>query len=361
MKISTRQILNQFKDDLIGKDSHRGITLTYAWLANQFGHIALGFIPTFIVYHFSENWSKLSWLPSFLKDYFSQMNEVKAAILISVIWLLFEIYNFLGPLLLKKESRSGAFYIPKKEKYKFKPKWKNVAFDTFTDVCFFALGAFLFSLSIDSKNNPTIIILITLGIYLAFASKYWFVTKMYQFYARFPFQFRLSQWDFSISEENKTKIDNYLNIKDSNGNHLLISGTLSTGKTSLGVGVLNELSIKNNSCLYVPAMKIYNYFFKDEDDVLEDHEIWNWKKADFLLIDDINPSEPIQDKLMDCDLMLSFIDTLNEPNNKNRELIKNKNIIWILGNQLSKNQENEWIGMLNKIKVPNEKINVVNL
>lgn len=361
MKITTKRILKQFKDDLIGKDSHRGITLTYAWLANQFGHISLGFIPTFIVYHFSECWSKLCWLPSFLQDYFAEMNEFKAASLISIMWLLFEIYNFLGPLLLKKESKSGAFYIPKKEKYQFKPKWKNVAYDTFTDVCFFALGAFLFSLSIDSCYTYTKVILLALGVYLIIATKYWFVTKMYQFYARFPFQFRLSQWDFSISEENKTKIDKYLKSEDSDANHLLISGTLSAGKTSLGVGVLNEMSIKNNSCLYVPAMKMYNYFFKDENDVLEDHEIWDWKTADFLLIDDINPSEPIEDKLIDCDLMLSFIDTLNEPNNRNRALLKNKNVIWILGNQLSKDQQNLWTGMLNKIGVSNENISIVNL
>ena len=29
--ISLKRILKQLKDDAIGKDSHRGITLTYAW------------------------------------------------------------------------------------------------------------------------------------------------------------------------------------------------------------------------------------------------------------------------------------------------------------------------------------------
>ncbi len=50
--ISFKRILKQLKADLIGKDSYRGVTLTYAWLANQFGHISLGFIPTFLVYYF---------------------------------------------------------------------------------------------------------------------------------------------------------------------------------------------------------------------------------------------------------------------------------------------------------------------
>ena len=42
-------IINQLKLDLIGKDSHRGVTLTYSWLANQFGHFSLGFIPTYLL------------------------------------------------------------------------------------------------------------------------------------------------------------------------------------------------------------------------------------------------------------------------------------------------------------------------
>lgn len=343
--ISFKRILKQLKADLIGKDSHRGITLTYAWLANQFGHISLGFIPAFLSYNLFN------------------IDEIKAAIYVSLAWLLFETYNFLGPLLTKKESSSDMMFIPKKEKYNFKPKWSNVAFDTFTDVCFFTLGAFLFSLLISKGENTAVIVtLITLAIYLLFASRYWYITKMYQFYARFPFQFRLSQWDFSINSEDKLKVDDFLKIKDT-GNHLLVFGALSAGKTSLGVGILNELSIKNNSCLYVNAMKIFNYFFSDTDDVLEDHEIWNWQTTDFLMIDDINPSEPIQDELISPVKLLSFIDTLKPINKKNREILKNKNIIWVLGSRqnIEENSKDKWKDLLLNIGIEEQKIMTINL
>ena len=49
-KISAKNILLQLKADLIGKDSYRGVTLTYSWLANQFGHFSLGFIPATILF-----------------------------------------------------------------------------------------------------------------------------------------------------------------------------------------------------------------------------------------------------------------------------------------------------------------------
>ncbi len=345
INISFKRVLQQLKADLIGKDSHRGVTLTYAWLANQFGHISLGFIPAFLLH------------------YFMSISALKAALCVSLFWFLFELYNFLGPLLSKKESNSDVLFVPKKNKYIFKPKWGNVAFDTFTDICFFILGSFLFAFCIQ-KFNATIIIIVlgVLSVYLAFATKYWYVTKMYQFYARFPFQFRLSQWDFTINIADKLKVDHFLNLKKG-GNHLLIFGPLSAGKTSLGVGILNELSIKNNSCLYVSAIKMFNYFFNDGDDVLEAHEIWDWKTVDFLLIDDICPGEPIQDELTSPKQVLSFIDTLKPINTINREIIKDKNIIWILGSEqsLAENEKDKWKGLLLDIGIDKSKISIINL
>lgn len=97
--ITGRDIRNQLKADLIGKDSYRGVTLTYTWLANQFGHISLGFIPTFILYLILSRNHNNDWASFW------------AAIYISATWFIFETFNFLGPLLLsnplKKKCLSG--------------------------------------------------------------------------------------------------------------------------------------------------------------------------------------------------------------------------------------------------------------
>jgi hypothetical protein len=117
--IQAKYILQQLNFDLIGKDSYRGITLTYAWLANQFGHIALGFIPTILIYQL-------------LKPYISSERlNLYTGIGVSLFWLLFETYNSLWPILKNTDV------------YVFNPDLSNVGFDTATDVCFFALGAFL--------------------------------------------------------------------------------------------------------------------------------------------------------------------------------------------------------------------------
>ncbi|WP_088323931.1 ATP-binding protein [Polaribacter tangerinus] len=340
------RVLKQLKDDLIGKDAHRGITLTYAWLANQFGHFSLGFIPAFLLHHFTN------------------LNGFWAAFYVVVFWAVFEAYNFLGPLLSKRNSRNNTIFIPKKNTYTFAPKWHNLAFDTFTDICFFALGAFVFGLLVDRVNSTTITyIIIILCAFLFFAIRYWYITKMYQFYARFPFQFRLSQWDFPIHKTHKDIVDDFLNLNVSSGKHLLISGNISTGKTSLGIGILNELSIKHNSCLYVNAIKMYNHFFNEEEELLESHEIWNWKTTNFLMIDDINPSEPIHDELISPEKLMSFIDTFTAINTKNRALLKGKNVIWVLGNSQENmlSDKNKWKNMLIAIGIDNQNISSVSL
>ncbi|CAM1348634.1 hypothetical protein [Tenacibaculum insulae] len=349
-KIKRKTILNQFKKDLIGKDSHRGVTLTYSWLANQFGHVALGFVPSFILH---DN----------IKHLTPYKNPIYASIIITLFWFFFELYNFLGPLLTKKTSINNRFFIPKKEKYIFNPQWLNIAYDTITDVAFFAFGAFLYSFYINGLHDTvTIFVVVILFLYLLRASSYWYLTKMYQHYANYPFQFRLSQWNFKINENEKQAIFNFINANDS-GNHLLIFGSQLCGKTSLGVGVLNELSIKHKVCLYTSAMKLFSFFFIEENTKLSIHKIWSWKESDYLVIDDVNPGKPITEELINPQNILKFLDPTETGDRKseNYKIIANKNIIWILGNEAILDNQNEWTKMLLEIGVPKHKIKQINL
>lgn len=349
-KINKKTIFNQFKKDLIGKDSHRGVTLTYSWLANQFGHIALGFVPSFILHDNINH----------IKTY---QNPVVASAIVTFFWFLFELYNFLGPLLTKKKSLNNHFFIPNNKRYVFNPKWLNIAYDTITDVAFFSFGAFLYSFYINGlQDKITIVAIILLFLYLLRASSYWYLTKMYQHYANYPFQFRLSQWNFTINDEGKKEVFNFIEANDS-GNHLLIFGSQFCGKTSLGVGVLNELSIKHKICLYTSAMKLFSLFFIEENTKLDIHRIWSWKESNYLVIDDVNPGKPIDEELINPKKILQFLDPTasGEMNEEYCKIIANKNVIWILGNDYNLNQDDEWTQMLVKIGVDALKIKKINL
>lgn len=352
--ITSKRILKQLKADLIGKDSYRGITLTYAWISNQFGHISLGFIPSLILF-------------VVLKNYWDIQNPIIASICITVFWTLFELYNFLGPLLAKKQSKSNLVYVASKESYSFKPDFKNVGFDTFTDVCFFMFGAFLCGCflvksgleDVAAINLPiSFSILILLIIVLFFFSKHWFVVKMFQQYAKYPFQFRLSQFNKKISDKNIATIKQYKN-NENKGQHLLIFGGNHTGKTSLAVSLANEFSIKKKACYYTTAFKLFTLFFEEK----QEKEEWQWHNCEYLIIDDINPGDPVEKDIVSTEDFLSFILGQNPKRNdiENRNSIRNKNVIWVLGNTSDKRLENEWIGFLNLLEIPKDKIHIVAL
>lgn len=345
--ISTKDVLRQLKADLIGKDSYRGVTLTYSWMANQFGHFSLGFIPTLLMY-------------GLLNKHTSNINTAFwVAAIVSVIWLLFELYNFLGPLLSKKgfHPKIGG----SGEKDSFQPVWANVAFDTFTDLCFFWLGAFSASLYLASSLT-VIFILILLLLILIYPISYWFLTKMYLQAAQYPFQFRLSQFEGSINEKDREYVNQFLTNEDS-GKHLFVFGAKGSGKTSISVGIATEMSIKHKACMYTTAMKLFSMFFEsDTNTMLPGSQLWTWRKASYLVIDDINPGDPIKNDIVSPEDFLKMLDKFSSPNSENRNTLKSKNVLWVLGNEnLDNALLDKWKDMLVEIGVDKKNILSIDL
>jgi hypothetical protein len=326
-QIKWKHIFQQLKADLIGKDSYRGITLTYAWMANQFGHFALGFIPVFLVYRLL-CW--INWRP----------HSYTAAWIIAIFWLLFETYNFLGPIL----KGTG--------EYRFSPAWWNVAFDTATDLVFFWIGAVAAALWLN-PSWPAFFVLAALVIIVLYPSYYWFTTKMFQQYAAYPFQFRLSQWNYSISKEDKKTVISFL--KNPAQKHLLVFGSSGSGKTAISIGVANELSINRRACWYTPAIKLYCMFHEKE---ISAKALWIWRNTEVLVIDDINPGRPIKEELVPPEKFLQFLDAVKD----NREAIRSRSVIWVLGNQdSSESLRNKWSALLETIGVPRENVLSIDL
>ena len=336
-KMIFRQILN----DLSGKDAYRGVTLTYTWMANQFGHFSLGFFLTLILNFVFENVYKIP------------QPSLKGAIFSFIFWIIFEMFNFLLPLLLSRNSAKS-----NKKLYPFQPPWTNIAFDTFTDLCFFGIGSCAAGLYLHI-NSVLFICLVVLLLIVVYPTYYWYLSKMYLQNAKFPFQFRLSQWLGSITLDDKNKLYQFLN-QSSTGNHLFILGSRRTGKTSLAVGISSEFSIINKSCYYLTAMKLFNILDSSETELNEDKtQIWNFRTSNILVIDDINPSLEDCPKLVTPTLFYTMLTSNEDTRLENEKLLINKNIIWVLGKDFDNLKA--WIQMLERFGVEINKITMVNL
>jgi hypothetical protein len=346
--IPLKEILAQLKRDLIGKDSHRGVTLTYAWLANQFGHIALGFIPSFVVYLLLNRYAQWE-RPAFL-----------AAVIISSVWLLFEIYNFLAPLLSKRSPKAQSVFLGGR-KYTFKPRWGFIAFDTSTDVLFFILGSFACASLINPVFWWNIFIVILVQIILLYPMVYWFTSKVYLMNAGFPMQFRLSQWDRSITPTDVQDVSDF--ISSEAPQHLLLFGSRGSGKSSLAVGIACDLTTQTNrkKCTYDTGIKLFPRFFQ-ESDAFDSPFLWNWSDCDCLVVDDINPGLPMTIDLVSPSAFLAFVehDTFGE---RNKEILNSRKVIWVMGEILTGTKEhiNNWQSVLRTLGVDENNIVVVDL
>lgn len=322
-------IWNQLKLDLIGKDSYRGITLTYAWLANQFGHFALGFIPAYLLFNCLQEKQSV------------ENPALIAAIITSLSWIVFELFNFLKPLLAKKNQ------------YHFKPAWLNIAFDTGTDMLFFCLGAFTWYVQDTSISGWLNYLPLMIMIVLLWPMYYWFTTKIFLQAAGYPYQRRLSQWQLPILPQQIPIINSFSQL-NSSGKHLIISGAAGSGKTSLAVAMATEQSIQHHRCLYFTASKILGNFYEPaiSKKTKESLQLWTWREADYLVIDDINAGEPVNDIFITPALFMKHLNAVKD----NIDTIQKKNIIWVVEGGADDSFIMDWEAMLLQIGVHPKKI-----
>lgn len=342
--INRKAVITQLRADLIGKDSYRGVTLTYSWLANQFGHFSLGFIPTILVYHLLRSYPSVNY------------PELWASFGVWSMWILFETYNFLGPLLLKVSTKRRAL---NKGDYTFSPAWANVAFDTATDLAYFGIGALAASLV--CKFHPGMLAgSLALIVLVAYPAYYWYTTKMCLQNAEYPFQLRLSQWNQNIGEENRQAVLDFLE-NDGQGKHMLLFGSRGSGKTMLSVGIATEASIKKGCCSYVTAVKLLSLFFEKEVSTQDLNRLWSWRDCNLLVIDDINPGKPVKGDIITTNLFYELLNNVDcGPDNLRH--IRDKNIIWVMGSDDPTSLlEQKWEALLEQIGIQRSNIVTINL
>ncbi len=323
-QITYKNMWAQLKADLIGKDSHRGITLTYAWLANQFGHFGIGYILTVIIYFG-------------FKSYFEKPILTAPLIVVGVV-IVFELYNFLGPLLKKSEAQKP-----------FKPALLHIAFDTATDVLFFSLGAF--STSLLSENTMLQWIALIILLILSYPIYYWYRTKMFQQNACYPFQLRLSQWDYKIDDSDLQKILQFINNKNTTNSCIIIFGNHQNIKTRLAVSIANECSIKHHACYYTTLIKLLSNQTSPEN--FDKTSLWPWYESELLVIDDVSYDCLNGAEIITPEIVLERL--------KAKQFVghfKNKSSIWVLG--ITYGPEN-WDSMLEQLGINQANITAIYL
>lgn len=340
--ISSEDRAIQIQEDFIGKDVYRGVTLTYAFLANQFGHFALGFIPTILIYLLLSKFG------------FTITEKYWPFISVSIFWIIFEAYNFYKSILKHPDVPIYKF---KTKKFPFKPSWGNLVYDLITDLGYFCLGAFLAGAFYVFNLYQTLIYILPFTL-LIIPSIYWYSTKMYLQQAQYPFQFRLSQWDTEVNEAAKVAVLNFIEAEFS-GTHLLIFGKNYIENVKLGIGIATEMSYRHNKCTYLTAMKLFDLFAREMPHNISVKPVpsWSWKNASFLLIDDISIGHSATAEIITTEEFYTCINNI-EFGERNKKILKEKKVIWVFGySNTNKINQHNWEQLLEKIGI--DKTNIL--
>ena len=334
MSQKSKRIWKQFWRDAWGKDADRGVTLSYAWLANQFGHIALGAMAALIFYG----------IFMFTRD--DNQQEFYGLLSSIVFWFLLEFMMFTTTIRRWKRT----------EKFPFKPNAKFLFWDIITDLGFFQLGAIIFYIPHHSDVMWVWYVFGTLFILLFFAFYYWFDVRIHQQEAHLPFTYHLAFWSGKLNEDNvhqiKQFVEGYSNI-----DHILLFGEIKSEKSALAVAIGNELVNRKQKTYYTSANEFLRTLYESEANLKEyrdGHNMWNWRECDVIVIDHINPGAPVPDDLLSAVDMKKHI--LNPSYGKmNQAALSRQKVIWAVGDlyedDRGKQSKLQWKMMLQEIGI----------
>lgn len=346
-KFKTWDIVIQIFEDLTTKDTYRTAKLSYSYLANQLGHIALGYIVAALAnsgFRTLEALNcalNLSWFP------IGAAANYWAFAISAFIWTCVEL------LYIRKVFKLKVNELEKPKKY--------INRDVAMDLVFFYFGAsliFYFGLIGNQVIIATVVHLIIAGIMFYFVMK-WYKKKMCQQYIRLPFHKSLMDCKVEF-ESAASPIDEVAEInrikKEAGKGHYIFHGGKSVGKTSLAVGMALEMALRDYKSSYHTVTSLSEELLVvDEIIKNENYAHWSWRESDVLIIDDImiasvngKDSFVLSPKEFEKEISYSPI-----PDIDNLKAFQNKCVIWILGT-MNENDVDEWIKMIRKIDPKNK-------
>lgn len=282
------ELLKQAKADLWAKEVQTGYTVTYAWMANQLGHFALGFIPVYFLI-----WLALaSGLVHWLSDHFGKESLRWSQFLVPVAWLLWFIYKEWGDV---KEAVADA-----RKDNVFPMDAGDVRRDAYTAVYFFAAGIAVACADLvapwlgDHRWYwlPVVVFLAQFSIG-TFPAYYWLSRKKCFQQADLPYIFRLANFPPKIaSPPVNESVPALLHFASLEGKwkHLLICGPLQSGKTSLASAIGTEHTFRRGRARYLDVFDFLQFADLDHDPLASPNQpLWPWQQSNILILDDLDP------------------------------------------------------------------------
>jgi len=319
-------VLAAAKHDCFGtKDVQDAVTATYVWMADQIGHLTLGFVPTLLLcWLWSAVWQ--GWIEPCLTaptcsvcGAVSYLGYFVAALLVWGVWVYKEIADY-------RDSVA-------KLKGIFPPDRSDLRHNVQAALLYFAIGGILAAAAFATAWAVLIalLVLIVPGIATAF---WWLQRKVAFQQAGLPYLYRLANFPFPITPSELAAIGTVSGPpgETRDGHHIVIGGPIGTGKTSLAVGVGTEFAFSLGIGRYLSFIDLLELAGTPggRDGAMEFDDgrvLWPWRDCSLLIIDDVNAGLNGGSTVMPESLpaLLANLDQ------KQRDLMGKRRMVWVVG------------------------------
>jgi hypothetical protein len=261
-------------------------TATYSWVADQFGHFALGFEITFA----------LSWV--FVLQGWDQLPTILwVPALILIGFSLKELSDYMTARSKATQSKSD-----------FPFDNGEILWNMGTAVLYIGLGvaiagpAVVLSRRWDSQPALALVpllLLIPVAVVAGLVGVWWLRRKITFQQAGLPMMYRLAIFPNYLGEGAELKaniayIDALIDPRQPSGRHLVIAGPPLAGKSSLATGVGTEFAFKEGIGRYTTLIKLLeaepvrNPESDSPSEFQDGRILWPLQSADILIVDDVD-------------------------------------------------------------------------
>jgi hypothetical protein len=342
-----RRVVATVSHDLFGtKDVQDVVTASYVWVNDQFGHIALGLLPTMLACWI---WRLLlaGWIDPAgkLGPWWHTGVCVGLAIVVLAVWAKKEYDDY-----VVTEKRAGKDF--PFDKY-------DIVWNIHTALVYFAIGGAL-GLTPFVLHPLWLPVVFAVACAPAFLVGFWWLRRKLAYQqAGLPYLYRLANFCGVIDEPSCAAVAGIANLADRPVNlwdlcfhadtvpqndpkvrHILIAGPLGAGKTSLAVGIGTEFAFGLGIGRYLSVSKLMELIDAPQpggQDNAVDYDdgrvLWPWRQCDLLIVDDVDSGLPVSTEPVVVNALPTEFRKAVEPDDvKPLAWLAHKRTVWVLGN-----------------------------